>query len=104
MEIESWVLADRRGFAKFLGVPHGSLPEQPDAVGDPKELIVSLARKSNRKEIREDLIPSAGGVRRTGAAFNPQLIAFVENDWSLQDAVAASPSLRKTVDRLRTAF
>ena len=104
MEIESWVLADRRGFAKFLGVPKDSLPEQPDAVGDPKELIVSLARKSKRKEIREDLIPSAGGVRRTGAAFNPRLIAFVENDWSLQDAAAASPSLRKTVDRLRTAF
>lgn len=104
MEIESWVLADRRGFSKFLGIPHDSVPDHPDAVADPKELIVSLARKSKRREIREDMIPSAGDVRRTGAAFNPRLIAFVENDWSIQEAAAASPSLRKTIERLRTTF
>ena len=104
MEIESWLLADADGLAQFLAISRNIVPDEPDSVEQPKELIVSLARKSKRKDIREDLVPLPGDIRKVGAAYNPRLLAFVRSDWSLERAAAASPSLRKTVDRLRTAF
>ena len=51
------------------------MPDDPDSIGQPKELIVSLARKSKQKDIREDLVPLPGDTRRVGAAYNPRLLA-----------------------------
>lgn len=104
MEIESWLLADAEGLAQFLAVSRDDVPNDPDALEQPKEFIVSLAAKSKRRDIRADLVPSSGDTRKVGAAFNPRLIAFIANDWSLERATTASPSLRKAVERLRSAF
>ncbi len=35
-EIESWILADRKGFANFLGLSVGQMPPDPEALMDPK--------------------------------------------------------------------
>jgi len=104
MEVESWILADRAQFAKFLAIRDDAIPTNPDAVPRPKELIVSLARRSKRREIRDDLVPARGDTRVVGAAFNPRLISFVENSWNIDIAADASGSLRRTVDRLRNTF
>jgi hypothetical protein len=104
MEIESWVIADGEAFARFLAIPRHAVPDDPDSIAEPKELIATLARRSRRRELREDLAPKAGDVRRVGAGFNPRMIAFVENEWSLVAASAASRSLRKAVERLQAAF
>lgn len=104
MEIESWVMADRKRFAGFLGVAEDLVPVDPDAEAQPKELIVSLAKKSKLKEIRNDLVPATGDTRIVGPAYNPLLTAFVETTWRLGAAASISPSLHKAVQRLRSAF
>ncbi|MHB0971858.1 MAG: hypothetical protein ACYC60_19090 [Thermoanaerobaculia bacterium] len=104
MEIESWILADREPFARFLGVPMHRIPANTDAIERPKEFIVSLARKSRRKGIRDDLLPASGGTAAVGPAFNPTIANFVMNEWSCSRAVDASLSLARAADRLRQAF
>jgi len=104
MEIESWVMADREAFARFLGVARNLVPDNPDNIADPKAEIISLARRSRRREIRDDLVPVPGDIRKVGPAFNPRMIAFVENEWRLDEARAISPSLNKAVERLQNAF
>src|SRR5688572_13918341 len=45
-EVESWLLADRKHISRFLGVPVTRLPMNADAISDPKQLLVNLARSS----------------------------------------------------------
>lgn len=104
MEIESWVMADRGAFAGFLSVREGSIPENPDAVLRPKELIVSLAKKSRRRDIREDLVPSRGSTAAVGPAYNARLGEFVATAWDPTRAADGSASLMKALVRLRSAF
>jgi hypothetical protein len=101
MEIESWIMADRIAFATFFSVPLQRVPEHPDAILKPKEQIVAIARKSRRKEIRQDMVPSPGDTRVVGPAFNARLTAFVTDVWNPNMAVNASPSLRSAVTRLK---
>jgi hypothetical protein len=104
MEAESWLLADANHLATFLGVSRGHMPAAPDEVSQPKEMIVALAARSQTRAIRDDLVPRPGDLRKVGAAYNPRLISFIENEWDVNAAAAVSPSLRRAVDRLRIAF
>jgi len=104
MEAESWVLADADHLARFLGVSRDHMPAAPDEVPQPKEMIVALASRSQMREIRDDLVPRPGDIRKVGAAYNPRLISFIANEWDMNAAAAVSPSLRKAVDRLQEAF
>ncbi len=104
MEIESWVMADRDAVATLLSVPLHRIPMNPDEVRQPKELMVSIARRSKRKDIREDMVPSSRDTRTVGPAYNSRLAAFVADTWDPKAAAVNSPSLRRALDRLRTAF
>jgi hypothetical protein len=104
LEIESWVMADREAFARFVGVARDLVPDNPDDISDPKAAVVSLAKRSKRKEIRDDLVPNPGDIRKVGPAFNPRMVAFVENEWRVHLARTTSPSLDKAVERLEVAF
>lgn len=104
MEIESWILADRDALAHFLAVPAHRIPSNTDEIAQPKEFIVSLARRSRRRDIRDDLVPVPGGTSSVGPAFNARLGSFVGILWNVERAAGASPSLRRSIDRLATAF
>lgn len=104
MEIESWVMADREAFATFLAIPLHRVPTNTDAVLQPKEFIVSMARKSKRRDIREDLVPARGATSTVGPGFNARVITFVTTDWDGERAAPASPSLQRSIERLRVAF
>ena len=101
MEVESWVLADRQAVAQFLSVPVSRIPLQTDEVAAPKERIVSLARGSRSRTIREALVPVPGSTAPVGNEYNPRLIEFVRESWDLARAASVSPSLKRTLDRLR---
>lgn len=103
MEIEAWVMADRESFAAFLSVPMHRIPANPDEILQPKELIVSVAKRSKSRDIREDLAPSTGDTRRVGPAFNARLTAYVADTWNPAAAAASSPSLRRATERLRSS-
>ena len=100
MEIESWVMADRTGFAAFLSVPWHRIPSPTDNILNPKEFLLSLARRSKKKTVREALVPAQGTTRSVGNEYNTFLSEFVREHWDLERAAAVSPSLKRTLDRL----
>lgn len=104
MEVESWILAHREACARFLGVPEERIPNDTDQITQPKEFIVNLARRSRSTRLREDLVPLPGSTTAVGPAYNLRLGNFVESAWLPRSATAASESLRRTIDRLQTAF
>jgi hypothetical protein len=85
-EVESWLLADRKRFAEFLGVAVTKLPHQPDDCDDPKLLLMNLARRSNQRDIREDLVPAPGSTSKVGRNYVGQLTGFVTTNWRVDDA------------------
>ena len=100
MEVESWVMADRIGFAAFLSVPWHRIPSPTDSILNPKEFLLSLARRSKKKTIREALVPAQGTTLNVGNEYNTLLSEFVREHWNLERAATASPSLKRTLDRL----
>ena len=101
MEVESWVLADRWAIAHFLSVPVSRIPQQTDEIADPKERIVLLARRSGSRTIREALVPAPESTTPVGNEYNARLIQFVRESWDLERAASVSPSLKRTLERLR---
>ena len=100
MEIESWVMADRMGFADFLSIPLHRIPSPTDDILNPKEFLLSLARRSKKKTVREALVPAQGTTFSVGNEYNTLLSEFVRDHWDLKRAATASPSLKRTLDRL----
>jgi len=95
-EVESWVLADRDRFAEFLGIRKTLVPENVDAIDDPKKCLIDLARKSKRN-LREDIVPTKGSTAKQGPDYNGRLISFVEKFWNPYEAMHNSPSLDRTI-------
>ena len=100
MEVESWVMADRIGFAAFLSVPLHRIPSSTDSILNPKEFLLSLARRSKKKAVRAALVPVQRTTLSVGNEYNTLLSEFVREHWNLERAATASPSLKRTLDRL----
>ncbi len=104
--IETWFLADRQRISDFLSIPISRLPHDPEAVEDPKTLMVNIARRSRRLAIREDMVPRPTSGRRVGPAYASRLIEFAEDQtigWRPDIAATSSDSLRRCLrclDRL----
>ncbi len=103
MEVESWVMADRIGFASFLSIPPHRIPSLTDNILNPKEFLVSLARRSRKKAVREALVPMPGANAPVGIEYNTRLSEFVREHWNIERAATVSPSLKRTLDRLHQA-
>ena len=97
-EVESWLLADHEAMRFLLG-SKGKLPQNPDALEDPKQCLLRLA-KSAKRDIREDLIFEAGTVASQGIGYNARLGFLVQRQWSPRRAAERSLSLRRTIERL----
>ena len=100
MEIESWIMADRQAVAEFLSIPLNRIPRNTDEIDSPKEFLVSLARRSRKKAIREALVPGPGANFSVGIEYNTLLSEFIREHWDLERAAAVSPSLKRTLNRL----
>ncbi len=98
--VESWLLADRERISQFLGVPVGRVPHAPELIEDPKGLMVQLAARSRRRDIREDMVPRPGSGRLTGPAYASRLIEFTETHWRPRVSARFSDSLRRCLLRL----
>ncbi len=100
-ECESWVMADREAFAEFLGIALHHVPTQPDALPDPKRQLLELARRSRRRDLRDDLVPRPGDLRTIGPDYNGRLGEFLSTRWKASRAESSSPSFRRAYARLK---
>ncbi len=104
--VEAWLIADAETLADFLHVRRSLIPAVvPDALGNPKELVVNLARRSTRAEIRKDMVPRPHSGNNVGPAYSSRLIEYISdrnNGWRPNIAAMGSDSLRRCRDCLRT--
>lgn len=102
-EAESWLMSDARSLAAFLKVSENRIPEAPDSIGDPKQALVSLARKSSRLDVRAALVPHPRSGLSSGPEYASWMTKFAAAHWNIADAVESqrSPSLVKAVSRLK---
>lgn len=94
-EVESWVLADSKSLASFMGVREKEFPANPDQLDDPKEFIVEVARKSRFQTIQNSMVPAAGSKANVGPYFNRTVVQFVRNHWEATKAQSHSDSFRR---------
>ena len=97
-EIESWIMADKVAFAKFMGVDPVNFPEKPDEEVDPKQFLFNLIRAKCKKKCYLDMLPLEG--QHVGINYNPMLCSFVANRWSPERAAGRSPSLSRSLARV----
>ena len=111
-EPESWLMADRRGFAAYLGVPETVIPvagpRKPgesgkDEVCTPYKpslyMMQEIACHSTDERMRNDLIPKP--LARKGPKYNDALVPFISDRWNIERAMKNSYSLRKAVMAIR---
>ena len=98
-EIESWLLADRENFADFFSINKKLIPLNPDSEADPKQKVISLAKRSRKREISDAIIP-IDNYAKIGPEYNIQLQSYIQNFWSIDAARENSPSLDKTIKSL----
>lgn len=99
-EVESWVLADREGFSHFLNVSIVNFPLNPDNETDPKNTLIQLAKRSNKRAIKEDIVPINQNAK-IGPNYNGCLSEFVFKSWNIENAILQSDSLRRAYEKLR---
>lgn len=98
--VESWIMADRENFADFLGAPLKRIPQTPDAEPNPKRLLIELARKSKKRDIRDDLAPKPNSAAKVGRNYNARLGSFAKERWNISSARANSQSLERAMRAL----
>ena len=99
-EIESWLLADRRQIAQWLGVSESLVPRHPEAVPQPKECLVGLARRSRNRRLREAMVPKPSSTGTTGPGYNDCVSEFATLDWHPSIARTIAPSLNRAIIRI----
>ena len=99
-EVEAWVLGCREAFAEFLGIAEDLIPREVEGIEDAKEFVLSLARRSRKRDLRVDIVPAAGSTAKVGPDYNGRLIRFVEECWEPEVAQERSESLRRAMTAL----
>lgn len=95
MEIESWVMADRQAIADFLSISVDNFPQNMDDISDPKQFLLAKARKSRKRNLKDDIVPKVGSTAKVGPNYNARLCDFVRNDWDVHRAKKHSESLNR---------
>jgi hypothetical protein len=99
--LEAWLLADREEMSRFLDVSLSLLPLEPETLPHPKQALVELAKRSKKREIREDMVPVPGpGARVVGRGYSGRIIEFASERWSPQRAAKHSDSLHRCLQAL----
>ncbi len=98
-EVESWLLADIEGFSKYTGVSKAIFPRNPEREHDPKRTLISIARRSRIRNVREDIVPINENAQ-IGPNYNGRLMDYVINHWNIERAMLRSESLTRAYHKL----
>ena len=99
--IESWLLADRKAFAAFFRVAVRRVPDEPDTLEDPKTAVIDLCRASTSSAIRSGMVPTPRSGRRVGREYVAMIREYAMTSWRVDVAESTSPSLGRSIARLR---
>lgn len=99
-EVEAWLLADREGFADFVGAPLNKIPVNPESLDDPKQALLGLVRRYGSREIKNEILPASRSISPVGLGYNQSLSRFVLDAWMPRRAAANSDSLARAHARL----
>ncbi|MDX1973883.1 MAG: DUF4276 family protein [Candidatus Sumerlaeia bacterium] len=99
-ELESWLLADAKAWAKYLKVPEAIVSKAPDDLTDPKQELVNLVRRCRKKQILEDIVPEQGTPRVVGPGYTIRISEFIADHWSPRRGAQRSPSLKRALEAL----
>jgi hypothetical protein len=102
--IESWLLADAGSAASFLKIASTLVPRDPDALGNPKQELVNLARRSRSRSIRASMVPPEGFSVPIGPEYTARLIEYARLHWDPLRAAERSESLRRCLAALRRLY
>jgi hypothetical protein len=98
-EVEAWLLADIKNLSKFINVSATNFPTNPEQEIDPKRCLINLARRSRKREIREDIVPINDNAS-IGPNYNGRLMDFVFKHWDINLAKENCDSLLSTIKKL----
>lgn len=111
-EAESWLLADREGMARFLGISDDLIPmpslqnnREPHNLEvripykSSQFLMLELVPNSSKSEIKEMLTPKDRLSK--GPEYNTALVPFIERDWNVGSARTNSHSLDRMMTRIQ---
>ncbi len=101
-EVETWLLADHEAFARFAGISRVLIPDCVDDLSDPKQVLMNLIRRSNRKRIKESILPRQGSTAQIGRSYNGALVGYVVEFWRPDIARKKSNSLHRAMTALET--
>lgn len=99
-QVEAWLMADRESMARYLHVSQALVPKDPEAEDDPKQTMVNVARASSDRRVRQDMVPTPGGGRKTGPNYAGRLIEFATQRWRPDVAAERADSLSRCMRRL----
>ena len=97
-ETEAWLMADRKKFARFMGMPIVNVPNNPDDLRNPKKKIFEFISQYCKKQ-RYRMLPSSGS--HIGDDYNPSLCRFIQDHWRPNVAASCSDSLNRAILALR---
>jgi hypothetical protein len=99
-QVEAWLMADRERLARYLRVSQARIPRDPEAESDAKQTMVNIARASSDRRVRQDMVPTPGGGRKTGPNYAGRLIEFATQRWRPDVAAERADSLSRCMRRL----
>ncbi|WP_156000803.1 hypothetical protein [Thioalkalivibrio sp. ALJT] len=99
-EIEAWVMADRRGFSEFSGVPESMVPRHTEGLDDPKQAMLNLIFRYSPGWMKREIVVDHGSGPKQGLGYNALMCRFVREGWNPQAAAMESQSLERTRQRI----
>lgn len=100
--VEAWLMADRQRMASFLSVSRARIPVSPEDAHDPKEILVNVARRSNKTAVQDSMVPRPGSGRSVGPGYTSLMIEYIRSRWRPEIAAESSESLRRCIACLKS--
>jgi hypothetical protein len=95
-QMESWLLASRRTFARYLSISEALIPLEPEKIKNPKLEIISLANRSRSLKIRQDMVRNGS----IGPLYSHHIIRYIHKYWDIEEARKNSESLDRCIHAL----
>ena len=101
--LENWLLSDISSLAKFLKIKEDLVRKEiyKQTNVHPKDIVVSLARRSKVREIKADVVPKQGSKGRVGKGYTAVMTRFIEDFWNPDAASVENRSLEKALLAIR---